>query len=68
MQTVETRMLSGSWLKAARLYLAVIGLGNLSWEAAQFPLYTIWYDGASGHMLLALVREPPVICSFLRPH
>ncbi len=56
MQSVETRMLSGSWLKAARIYLAVIGLGNLSWEVAQFPLYTIWSDGSRGHILLALVH------------
>jgi hypothetical protein len=56
MQSVETRTLSGSWLKAARLYLAVIGLGNLSSEVAQFPLYTIWSDGSRGHILVALVH------------
>ena len=26
-------------------YLALIALGNLVWEAAQMPLYTIWIDG-----------------------
>jgi hypothetical protein len=28
----------------------------LVWEAAQFPLYTIWYEGSRGHQLLALMH------------
>jgi hypothetical protein len=47
---------SGRWLQAARLYLFVIVIGNMLWEAAQFPLYTIWYDGTRSHMILALVH------------
>ena len=46
----------GLWLRAARTYLVAIGLGNLVWEAAQFPLYTIWYEGSRGHQLLALIH------------
>ncbi|MBI4273753.1 MAG: hypothetical protein HY659_03500 [Rhizobiales bacterium] len=46
----------GHWLRAARTYLAVIGVGNLLWEAVQFPLYTIWYEGTRGHILLALIH------------
>jgi hypothetical protein len=42
--------------KGSRLYLAVIGLGNLSWKVAQFLRYTIWGDGSRGHILLALVH------------
>lgn len=33
------------WLRAVRRYLVWIGLGNLIWETAQLPLYTIWYTG-----------------------
>jgi hypothetical protein len=36
--------------------LAISCFGNLLWEAAQFPLYTIWNDGTRSHMLLALVH------------
>ncbi len=46
----------GLWLKGARTYLVAIGLGNLAWEAAQFPLYIIWYEGSRGHQLLARVH------------
>ena len=31
-----------SWPSALRRYLAVIAIGNLTWETAQLPLYTIW--------------------------
>ena len=34
----------------------MVDLGNLIWEAAQFPLYTIWYEGSRGHQLLALLH------------
>src|SRR3546814_5165705 len=37
----------GGWLAAVRRYLAVIAVGNLLWEFAQLPLYTIWYEGRS---------------------
>lgn len=30
------------WLPMLRRYFAVILLGNLAWEAAQLPLYTLW--------------------------
>jgi hypothetical protein len=46
----------GHWLRAARNYLVAVGLGNLLWEAAQFPLYTVWYEGSRGHQLLALLH------------
>src|SRR3546814_3558185 len=34
---------SGEWLSVLRRYLAVIAVGNLAWEFAQLPLYTIWH-------------------------
>lgn len=42
------------WMKAVRVYLTAIAVGNLLWEAAQLPLYTIWYEGSRDHLLLAL--------------
>lgn len=33
------------WLPALRRYLAVILLGNLAWEAAHLPLYSLWVTG-----------------------
>ena len=32
------------WLAAMRRYLAVLTFGNLLWELAQLPLYTLWHD------------------------
>lgn len=32
------------WLPAARRYLVLLALGNLLWEIAQLPLYTIWRE------------------------
>ncbi len=33
------------WLPALRRYFAVILLGNLLWEVAHLPLYTLWATG-----------------------
>lgn len=33
------------WLAALRTYLLVTAGGNLAWEAAHLPLYTIWWTG-----------------------
>ena len=30
------------WLAAVRRYLVAVAVGNLLWEAAQLPLYTLW--------------------------
>jgi hypothetical protein len=32
----------GGWLTAIRQYLFVAAVGNLIWEAAQLPLYSLW--------------------------
>src|SRR3546814_17255174 len=46
----------GGWLAAVRRYLAVIAVGNLLWEFAQLPLYTIWYEGSMEEILFAVVH------------
>lgn len=44
------------WLRAMRAYLAVTGLGNLAWETAHLPLYTIWATGSLGEQVFAVVH------------
>jgi hypothetical protein len=39
-----------------RRYALAIALGNLVWELAQLPLYTIWYEGGAGRILFAAVH------------
>jgi hypothetical protein len=34
------------WLPTMRRYLSVILFGNLTWEVAQLPLYTLWLTGS----------------------
>lgn len=36
---------AGRWLIAIRRYLVAMAVGNLLWEAAQLPLYTLWRTG-----------------------
>lgn len=35
------------WLPAIRIYLGLITVGNLAWEVAHVPLYTIWQSGSA---------------------
>ena len=44
---------SGAWHSALRSYLAVIGVGNLAWEFAQMPLYTLWQTGTWSEIAFA---------------
>ncbi|MPZ10880.1 MAG: hypothetical protein GEU89_11825 [Kiloniellaceae bacterium] len=46
----------GNWLSAVRRYVAVIAVGNLLWEFAQLPLYTLWHEGSPGEILFAVVH------------
>jgi hypothetical protein len=46
----------GAWLLVLRRYLAVIALGNLVWEFAQLPLYTIWHEGSARKIAFAAVH------------
>ncbi len=39
-----------------RRYLAAIAVGNLVWEAAQMPLYTLWRTGSTRDIAFAVVH------------
>ena len=39
-----------------RRYLACIGIGNLLWEIAQLPLYTLWRTGTAREMAFAVLH------------
>lgn len=44
------------WLTALRWYLVAIAAGNLVWEFAQLPLFTIWKTGSTGDIVFAAVH------------
>ena len=44
------------WLEALRKYLLVIAIGNLVWETAQLPLYTLWNTGSTQEKIFAVVH------------
>jgi hypothetical protein len=44
------------WLFAVRTYLGVIAAGNLIWETAQLPLYTIWKTGTVREKVVAVLH------------
>jgi hypothetical protein len=46
----------GAWLIVLRRYALAIVLGNLLWELAHLPLYTIWYEGGADKILFAAVH------------
>ena len=45
-----------SWLTAIRRYLVAASLGNLLWEAAQLPLYTLWRTGTPATIAAAVLH------------
>jgi hypothetical protein len=45
-----------TWLSAIRRYLAVIAVGNLLWEFAHMPLYTLWRTGTVGEIVSAALH------------
>ncbi len=47
---------ANAWLPAVRIYLAIIAVGNLIWEAAHLPLYTIWTTGTMREQAFAVVH------------
>lgn len=56
---VETHAFTSAsccWHTALRRYLCVILAGNLVWESAQVPLYTIWWTGTWGEIVFAAVH------------
>ena len=44
------------WPRALRVYLGTIVVGDLAWETAHLPLYTIWRTGAPGEKAFAVVH------------
>ena len=49
-------MWDGDWVLALRLYLLVVLLANLLWEAAQLPLYTIWKTATPHELAVAALH------------
>ena len=47
---------SGDWLWALRRYFLASTLGNLIWEFAQLPLYTVWQRGSAREIVFAAVH------------
>jgi hypothetical protein len=43
-------------LRVLRRYLSAIVIGNLAWETAQLPLYTIWYVGTVNEIAFAVLH------------
>ena len=44
------------WLRAIRVYVVVIAIWNLLWEAMHLPLYTIWTTGTVEEKVFAVVH------------
>ena len=42
------------WLPALRRYACAIVVGNLAWEFAQLPFYTLWRTGPAREIILAV--------------
>ena len=47
---------SPNWLSALRAYLLTVAAGNVAWEAAHLPLYTLWRTGTAREKLFAVVH------------
>ena len=45
-----------NWLAAIRRYLVAVTAGNLVWEMAQMPLYTLWYTGTMRDIARAILH------------
>ncbi len=43
-------------LAAVRRYLIAVACGNLLWETAQLPLYTLWRDGTASSIARAILH------------
>jgi hypothetical protein len=45
-----------SWLPFLRRYFALVLLGNLAWEIAHLPLYTLWLSGSLNEKVFAIAH------------
>jgi hypothetical protein len=51
-------MTNGStWLPALRRYFGVVVIGNLAWEVAQLPLYTLWKTGSANGIIFSVLNQ-----------
>jgi hypothetical protein len=44
------------WLRALRRYLAAMAVGNVLWEFAHIPLYTLWVTASPTEIALAALH------------
>ena len=44
------------WLPFLRRYIALMALGNLVWEFAHMPLYTLWATGTRSEIVFAALH------------
>jgi hypothetical protein len=44
------------WLQVVRRYFGVVVAGNLLWEFAHLPLYTLWWEGNFGQITFAAIH------------
>lgn len=44
------------WMDTLRRYLLLMALGNLVWEFAQMPLYSIWQTGSAAEIVFAAIH------------
>lgn len=42
------------WLRSLPVHLGMLAVGNLLWETAHLPLYTIWRDGSASEQAFAV--------------
>lgn len=47
---------SGAWLPTLRWSVPLTLVTHLAWETAQLPLYTIWHEGSTRQIALALLH------------
>ena len=45
-----------AWLSAIRRYFAVLAVGNLLWEFAQMPLYSLWNTGTTPEIIFSAIH------------
>jgi hypothetical protein len=45
-----------SWLTTLRRYVGAMALGNLAWEFAHMPLYTLWEEGTPAEIAFAALH------------
>ncbi len=50
------RVVAARWLRVLRRYLLAAGVGNLVWEFAQMPLYTLGQSGTRREIVLAALH------------